>query len=97
MFEEDSAFNQDISAWAVDSVTDMSYIFWGASAFDQDLGWCVDHGVFDGWGHDIQDAFSNTPCASTSCGVLQGICDYPMTDSNIRTAVAAWLGFTLDI
>ena len=34
--------NQDISGWAVDSVTSMVYMFNQAFAFDQDLGWCVD-------------------------------------------------------
>ena len=72
-----SSFNQDISAWTVDSVTDMSIMFADASAFDQDLGWCVDDDVFDHWGqgYTMQDAFSGTPCASTSCGVTQGGCD----------------------
>ena len=36
-----------------------------ASAFNQDLGWCVDDGV------SLSYAFDNTPCASTSCGVVQ--------------------------
>ena len=43
-------------------------MFDGASAFNQDLGWCVDNGV------DLTDAFYNTLCASTSCGVTQGSC-----------------------
>merc|ERR1719399_2017891 len=74
MFYTASAFNQDISGWAVHSVTDMTEMFGDASAFDQDLGWCVDDDVFDpyGWyGTTIQDAFSGTPCASTSCGVAK--------------------------
>ena len=54
--------------WAVHSVTDMRWMFLGASAFDQDLGWCVDNGV------DLTDAFYNTLCASTSCGVTRGSC-----------------------
>ena len=41
-------------------------MFGGASAFDQDLGWCVDDDVLK-----YADAFSGTPCASTSCGVTQ--------------------------
>ena len=44
----------------------MSGMFEGASAFDQDLGWCV------GINQDIDDAFEDTLCASTSCGVTQG-------------------------
>ena len=81
-------------------------MFRSASAFDQDLGWCVDDDVdFDlyGQGLTLQDAFDGTPCASTSCGVVQGTCApssaptprpetiYGLDDSNIRTAVTAWL------
>merc|ERR1712097_127418 len=43
----------------------MDSMFASASAFDQDLGWCVDDDVL------LDDAFSNTLCASTSCGVTQ--------------------------
>ena len=46
----------------------MRGMFYGASAFDQDLGWCVADDV------DLYIAFDNTPCASTSCGVTQGSC-----------------------
>jgi hypothetical protein len=46
----------------------MRYMFYRASAFDQDLGWCVDNGV------DLTDAFDETPCEATSCGVTQGSC-----------------------
>ena len=45
----------------------MGYMFLGASAFDQDLGWCVDDDV------SLDSAFYATSCASTSCGVdVQG-------------------------
>jgi len=84
MFREASSFDQDIGGWAVHNVKLMYDMFEGASAFNQDLGWCVNDGV------SLNSAFSGTPCESTSCGVVQGICDYPMTDSIIRTAVAAW-------
>ena len=66
MFQFASAFNQDISDWAVDSVTNMGGMFNGALAFNQTLRWCVDDDV------SLSSAFSYTPCASTSCRVLQG-------------------------
>ncbi len=43
-------------------------MFKDAYAFDQDLGWCVDDGV------DLNYAFYDTPCESTSCGVVKGTC-----------------------
>ena len=87
MFHDASAFNQDLGAWNTSGVRYMISMFSSASAFDQDLGWCVDDGVW------LINAFSDTPCSSTSRGV--GACwdgtPYVMTDSNIKTAVAAWL------
>ena len=97
MFRSATSFNQDLSDWRLDSVTSMIQLFYYASAFDQDLGWCVeDDGV------DLTDAFEETKCESTSCGVKQvdGACAptpeptfSPLVadDSTIETAVDAWL------
>ena len=71
----------------------MKWMFQYNSAFNQDLGWCVDDDV------DLTDAFSGTQCESTSCGVTGTCAPTPvptmspliMDDSNIRTAVEAWL------
>ena len=69
MFAYASSFNQDLSSWAVDNLKGdfkgMAYMFNGASAFDQDLGWCVEN--YDGY---PSNAFSGTLCESTSCGVV---------------------------
>ena len=83
MFNLASAFDQDISGWAVDSVgrSGMRYMFKGASAFDQDLGWLVADEVDlreafnDGYYYDAVDrrgtSFKGPKCKSTSCGVVQ--------------------------
>ena len=43
----------------------MYQTFSGASAFNQDLGWCVANKV------KLRHAFDETKCASTSCGAVQ--------------------------
>ena len=65
MFYYASAFNGDIGDWVVDSVTDMEKMFQDGLAFDQDLGWCTNRNA------ELADAFKNTQCESTSCGVAR--------------------------
>merc|ERR1719182_241609 len=87
-------FNQNLGGWAVHSVKDLSYMFYYASAFNQDLGWCVGVGV------DLDDAFDDTQCEATYCGVMwetnTGDCEVSRTGNvmvnwKIRWAVAGWL------
>ena len=47
----------------------MSAMFYGASEFDQNLGWCVGTSV------NTNFAFVGSACSATSCGVTQGGCD----------------------
>merc|ERR1712138_135464 len=65
MFSWASSFNQDIGGWSVENVRDMHYMFHYASAFSQNLNWCIGDDV------NLDEAFSGTPCAPTSCGVQQ--------------------------
>ena len=87
MFRGASSFNQPLGDWSFDNIIDMRSMFYGASAFDQDLGWCVDNGV------SLSSAFTNSPCESTSCGVVQvaDVADcpaparkYPRCDDGLR-------------
>ncbi len=75
MFRSAVAFDQDLSGWAVDSLTSLRHTFNGASSFNQDLGWCVDDDS------DLTDAFKNTQCESTSCGVKKA-----------ESGCASWFG-----
>ena len=66
MFWGAISFNSTLRDWNVNKVTDIAAMFIGAESFDQDLGWCVDEDV------DLYDAFEDTQCESTSCGVAHG-------------------------
>merc|ERR1712138_180190 len=83
MFKYCFSFNQDLSGWNVDSVTDMYSMFRGADAFDQDLGWCVN---METW--DISRAFEDTSCEATSCGVIQGGTCHPSPAPTTSAATA---------
>ncbi|WP_081439176.1 T9SS type A sorting domain-containing protein [Polaribacter irgensii] len=86
---------EDISSWDVSSVTDMSYMFLGATAFNQNIsGWCVtDIGTeptFFSTNSALSD--SNKPvwgtCPDSSLGVndqnLTNVSMYPNpTDSTL--------------
>merc|ERR1712176_469831 len=43
MFNNASSFNQDVSGWTVNNVTNMQGMFRGALVFNQDIsGWAID-------------------------------------------------------
>ena len=54
----------DCPTWAVQNVKSMNWMFYYASAFDQDLGWCVANKV------ELHGTFEKAKCASTSCGAV---------------------------
>ena len=51
--------------WRVDNAETIDRMFYGASAFDQDLGWCTLA--------TVDRAFHTSPCQSNDCGVLRGV------------------------
>ena len=75
-FPIENAFNQDISAWDVSSVTDMGLMFNNASDFNQDIGsWVVDSvtvmkGTFDGASSFNQDISSWNVSSVTDMSVM---------------------------
>ena len=90
---EVTSFNQDIStvgAWTVDSVTNMTYMFRDASAFDQDLGWCVNEDVDLGY-----DGRHDHPVrVAVLWRLIMGGCDIP-SDGNVMAngrSLASWDG-----
>ena len=64
MFSGASDFNQDLSDWSVHSVA-ITFMFFGAYAFNQNLGWCVDNDVSLKW------VVWSTKCWRRSCGIKQ--------------------------
>ncbi len=88
---KNSAFNQDISAWDTSKATAMNCMFCHASAFDQDLGWCVEKDDMDG----PSSLVASSKCEATSCGILPSAAQKcgggPMSDFGIEAAVKAWL------
>ena len=65
-----STLTRTSAPWDTSGVTTMYLMFYGASAFNQDLGWCVDNDVNMGWGPNW--LFGSTPCLSALCERLVG-------------------------
>ena len=70
MFDGASAFNQDISAWNVGRVTDMSAMFRDTAAFNRDISsWNVSSAIFMGGMFDGASAFNQDISAWNVGGV----------------------------
>ena len=82
-FKYASVFNQDLSGWVVSNVEDMGDMFKYAEAFDQNLRWCAAYGV------DLEDAFYDSACEASSCGVLQAESEGGECESSAPTVTPA--------
>ena len=80
------SFDQDLTEWQTDEVMatleSVDYMFFGASAFNQSLGWCgiynVNH-MFSGTACEVGNwySYSYTDPYETSCGVTYDPCPTP--------------------
>ena len=52
-------------------------MFWGASSFNQELGWCVHSTVGSTWGGSLNKVTGGTACEETKCGITQVGCTPP--------------------
>tara|TARA_B110000259_G_scaffold79577_1_gene93218 strand:+ start:2558 stop:2770 length:213 start_codon:yes stop_codon:yes gene_type:complete len=61
MFKSATVLNQNIGSWNTSSANEMSYIFYFAQIFNQDLsGWCVTKIASEQTGFAISSALTNT-------------------------------------
>jgi surface protein len=81
MFEDATAFNQDLSRWNIDAVTNMASIFKGATAFTQTLCWDISGktitSMFTSSGGSIGEALTDAN--------FQTACDAWVSDSTTAT------------
>ena len=81
MFEDATAFNQKLDGWDVGAsswaASGMDFMFWGASSFNQELGWCVHSTVGSTWGGSLNKVTGGTACEETKCGITQVGCTPP--------------------
>ena len=73
MFKEATSFNQDLSKWDVSRVTDMDYMFAGATAFKQSLcgeAWVNSKATNNGMFDRSSGSISTTVCGLYSLSTI---------------------------